>query len=202
MRKFWWRITNLWTLCNLAFVLKLHNLKEQILCLKDIARKITQNVRFAIFLPIHDPMKKSINKDILYPRHVCSVIYNYKCLCNSEYIGRTNQRLETRIDHHMPAKICGGGQCENLHRLVNTFASVIAKHLINNPICLMFLRAFFHQNQRSTFRLPSDNSWNHLDKVKAAVPLHLEELSTGSKCCLPVIYTADSFELFSPIPIF
>lgn len=68
-----------------------------------------------------------------------SDIYNYKRQCKAEYASRTNQRLETRIDEHVLAKICHG-ICDNMHKLVNTSGSSIA----DNLVCAMsFARVLF-----------------------------------------------------------
>lgn len=37
--------------------------------------------------------------------HFSSEIYNYKCQCNDEYIGRSNKRLETRIEQYVPSRL-------------------------------------------------------------------------------------------------
>lgn len=67
-----------------------------------------------------------------------SVIYNSKY--EAEYIGRTIQKLESRIEQHTPAKILHG-RCYNLHVLVNLSGPAIAEHLINNQVCAkLFIR--------------------------------------------------------------
>lgn len=50
-------------------------------------------------------------------------------------ITRINQRIETRIDQHVPAKI-HHGRCNNLLKLVNTPVTAIGEHL-NNLLCVM-----------------------------------------------------------------
>lgn len=78
----------------------------------------------------------SLCKDVLPLHLVSSVIYNYKCQCESEYIGIANQMLETRIDQHVPAKI-HHRRCDNFHKLVNTSGLVIAECLINNDFLVV-----------------------------------------------------------------
>lgn len=65
------------------------------------------------------------------PDQLSSVICNCRCQCDAEYIARTDQRLETRIDEHVLIKICQEW-CKNLHLLVHTSGSAIAEHLIKN----------------------------------------------------------------------
>lgn len=74
------------------------------------------------------PMLRSVHKDALASYHFSSIIYNFKYQC--DYISRTTQRLEKRINQHVPASI-HKGQFSNLYRCMTTFISVI-EHLINN----------------------------------------------------------------------
>ena len=41
-------------------------------------------------------------KDVLPATQKSSVIYKYKCHCDSRYVGRTSQRLQDRIKQHVP----------------------------------------------------------------------------------------------------
>ena len=41
-------------------------------------------------------------KDVLPAIQKSSVIYEYKCHCDSRYVGRTAQRLQNRIKRHVP----------------------------------------------------------------------------------------------------
>ena len=41
-------------------------------------------------------------KDVLPTTHKSSVIYEYKCYCDSRYVGRTSQRLQDCIKQHVP----------------------------------------------------------------------------------------------------
>ena len=40
--------------------------------------------------------------DVLSTTHKSSVIYEYKCQCDSRYVGRTSQRQQDRIKQHVP----------------------------------------------------------------------------------------------------
>lgn len=81
---------------------------------------------------LSQPMLGSVCKDILPTHCIISVIYNYIYQCETDYIARTNQSLETRIDKHIAAKI-HHGKCDNLHKLVNTSSSANFEHLSESP---------------------------------------------------------------------
>lgn len=97
-----------------------HN-REKSLPLLGKSLKVCSNV---IFLPIHglisQPILKFIRKNVLFsPYRVGSKVYNFKCQCDAEYIGRTGQKLKVRINQYVPAEI-RREQYENLHTLLNT----------------------------------------------------------------------------------
>ena len=47
----------------------------------------------------------SIQKDCVPTNQIISVIYEFRCKCDSGYVGRTNQRLGDRIKQHVPSNI-------------------------------------------------------------------------------------------------
>ena len=47
-------------------------------------------------------MLPASRKDVLPAIQTSSVIYEYKCHCDSRYVGRTAQRLQDRIKQHVP----------------------------------------------------------------------------------------------------
>ena len=47
-------------------------------------------------------MLSPAKKDVLPAFQKSSVIYEYKCHCDSRYVGRTSQRLQDRIKQHVP----------------------------------------------------------------------------------------------------
>ena len=51
-----------------------------------------------------------------------NVIYEFKCICSETYVGRTSQKLETRIGQHIPVWLSKGK--------VRASESAIALHLI------------------------------------------------------------------------
>lgn len=79
-------------------------------------------------------MLRLIQKEVLPPHHICSVIYYFKYQCDTDYIGRMGQRLEVSIIQHLPANI-QMLNLDNLHRCINASDSVITEHLLNNYKC-------------------------------------------------------------------
>lgn len=75
-------------------------------------------------------MLRSIWKNVQLTHHIIScVIYKFRCQWNPDSVGRTGQRLETRIDQYVPA-IIRKGKLDILHVCVNVSGSVKAEHLI------------------------------------------------------------------------
>ena len=50
-------------------------------------------------------MLPAAKKDVLPANQRSMVIYEYVCHCDSRYVGRTTQRLQERIKHHVPKAI-------------------------------------------------------------------------------------------------
>lgn len=63
-------------------------------------------------------------------------IYKFKCRCDTMYIGRTNQRLETQITQHVPAYLGSSSESRDLRtpQAVHDFS--IGQHLLDNPDCV------------------------------------------------------------------
>ena len=82
------------------------------------------------------PMLKTATKDVLPTNRQSSVLYRFKCSCDSAYIGKTSRRLQDRINEHVPAnvrKIISQTLSIPTRKLVHS--SAIAEHLLNNPGC-------------------------------------------------------------------
>ena len=47
-------------------------------------------------------------KDVLPALHQSNIVYQFLCLCDSRYVGRTSQRLQQRIKQHVPKSILQG----------------------------------------------------------------------------------------------
>ena len=84
-------------------------------------------------------------KDVLslphHTQHSSSLIHSFRCVCGLQYIGRTNQSLDSRIKQHVPTKIRQGNDFAD--RINNTYESSIAEHLINNRNCVLSYSADF-----------------------------------------------------------
>lgn len=61
--------------------------------------------------------------------YITSVIYQFRCQCDVDYVGRMSQSLEAQINQDIPANICKR-KVNNLQMYVSVLVSVIAKHLI------------------------------------------------------------------------
>ena len=68
------------------------------------------------------------------PPHINSVIYKYTCSCDSDYVGRTFNRLDLHIRQHLPARILNLRLIRG--QLANTSGSSIAEHMINSRECV------------------------------------------------------------------
>lgn len=64
-----------------------------------------------------------------------SVIYQFKYECNTNYMGRTNFWLSTRITQDMPAYIRHGGDSNSNRLTPSVCESAIERHLIKNTGC-------------------------------------------------------------------
>ena len=71
------------------------------------------------------------------PTHQCSnLIYLFKCRCDKQYVGKTIQRLETRIGQHIPAWLTKPKTSTNDDDEQPKVTSAIGEHLLNNTKCL------------------------------------------------------------------
>ena len=80
------------------------------------------------------PMLPASTKDVLPSHEQSNLIYLFKCSCDSTYVGRTHQRLNTRIRQHIPVWF------EKALKSPKPFpktipSSSIAEHLGNNVEC-------------------------------------------------------------------
>ena len=64
------------------------------------------------------------------------IIYEYKCLCDQRYVGRTEQRLVDRVSQHVPSSIRNRERKRNTVKLdAEKQQSSIARHLCNSKTC-------------------------------------------------------------------
>ena len=85
-------------------------------------------------------------KDVLPIQMKSNIVYKFTCHCNKWYIGRTSQRLTSRIKEHVPKCVrsavdnpVNGTQTITALTLAQARAkekSSIAEHLLNNLDCL------------------------------------------------------------------
>ena len=88
------------------------------------------------------------NKDVLPALQKSNMIYQFSCHCDSQYAGRTSQKLQNSIKQHVPKSIrsCSSSQkcllsaqrCKSSTQ-TNTQSlasdSAIGRHLLQNPTC-------------------------------------------------------------------
>ena len=67
-----------------------------------------------------------VHKDVLPATSRSHVIYNYKCCCEMQYVGKTTQVFSKRIKQHIPVKLISG---KVRSRHIERCDSAITKHL-------------------------------------------------------------------------
>ena len=105
-------------------------------------------------------------KDVAPTFHQSNIVYQFLCHCDSQYVGRTSQRLQHRIKQHVPKTILQEHISQDRSTLARsckpiksfkaeTSFSAIGQHLLQNPTCarkyndnkfsiLARCRTFFH----------------------------------------------------------
>ena len=97
------------------------------------------------------PQMQAASKDKLPITMNSNVIYKFTCQCGDWYIGRTSQRLQTRINQHVTKKLQrtfatkSAAERRNIASQYSNDGSAIAKHLLNSPDC-----ASAYRNDRFT----------------------------------------------------
>ena len=103
--------------------------------LKQRVQHAAQSVYWSVAVKVcftSKPMFRSSHKDCL-PSHLLSnVIYHFQCPCGSGYVGKTTQRLETRIQQHVPASLINPRN----NKQPACSDSSIGRHLLSNRECL------------------------------------------------------------------
>ena len=85
-------------------------------------------------------------KDVLPTFHQSNIVYQFRCHCDSRYVGRTSQRLQQRIKQHVPKTILQkhisqhrstlARSCKPIRSFkTETSFSAIGQHLLQNPTC-------------------------------------------------------------------
>ena len=90
------------------------------------------------------------NNDILPTLEKSNVIYQFLCLCNSQYVGRKNPLLSFP-ERTVPARLCKSSIQNNTQSLASD--SAIGLHLLQKPACSLqyddsrfFFFSSFHQS--------------------------------------------------------
>ena len=79
------------------------------------------------------PMLPSSCKDKIPTQQQSNIIYLFSCRCGSRYVGKTTQRLETRVKQHVPASLLKP-VTEPWPKKSST--SAIGQHLLSKVECL------------------------------------------------------------------
>lgn len=85
-------------------------------------------------------------KDVLPTCYQSNIIYEFVCHCDSRYVGRTSQRLQQRINQHIPKSVINKQNFQNRMKLARSCKptkspqpeisfSAIGQHLLENPSC-------------------------------------------------------------------
>ena len=116
-------------------------------------------------------MKPVARKDVLPTAQKSSVIYEYKCHCDSRYVGRTSQWLQDRIKQYVlqwlrqqltrprrsqPHRLCKRNDTKP------DFDSAIGQHLLENDQC-----ALTYDNKRFSILATAHSSF-HLNLLEDA----------------------------------
>jgi hypothetical protein len=89
------------------------------------------------------------------------IVYQFKCLCEERYVGRTEQRLMERVIQHVPSGIRNPSRGKGLPD-ANRQRSAIAKHLCESKAC----REAYHESWFSV--LDTARSSFHLSTLEAS----------------------------------
>ena len=95
----------------------------------------------------------AIHKDVLPTFQQNNLVYEYACHCDSQYVGRTPQRLKDRIRQHMPQSITNRideqkePECQG--KSVNSIPhcdSTIRNYLLHNQKCASHYKDNYYDN--------------------------------------------------------
>ena len=102
--------------------------------LKSRVEKTFNSVRLKVVFKTQR-LHQGLPKDSSPTTDKNNVIYNFKCHCNSEYVGRTSKRFHQRRDEHVPPKIRKWMLDPTSRKPQATYFTAIGDHLIQNPQC-------------------------------------------------------------------
>jgi hypothetical protein len=101
--------------------------------LNRVVHQTFDSVRLRVIYQTNKPLS-GICKDVTPIHERNNTIYYFKCHCDSEYIGRTSQRLHRRRDEHVPNNIREWINGTKSKPKANYFTA-IGSHLLDNPTC-------------------------------------------------------------------
>ena len=115
-------------------------------------------------------MLPASGKDVLPAIQKSSIIYEYKCHCDSRYVGRTAQRLQDRIKQHVPkwlrqhitSQRVQPNRASKRKQSAPECDSAIGQHLLENDQCAA------NCNDDQFFILDIARSLFHLSLLKAS----------------------------------
>ena len=104
--------------------------------------KCYQSIRLRTIFNTRTLMKSHV-KDVSPTLQQSNVVYKFSCRCGNLYVGRTSNRLQARINQHVPVnlrkRICDGPVSTNTRgqKAKRTYkgSSAIGQHLVENPEC-------------------------------------------------------------------
>ena len=119
-------------------------------------------------------MLPTVRKDVVPTKQKSMVVYQYVCRCDCRYVGRTSQRLQDRIKHHIPKAIRNRNQPDrDLFQSNLTSTSAIEQHLLKNEKCA----SYYDDNQFSI--LAKGRTLFHLSILEAT----LIKMFKSELCC-------------------
>ena len=100
--------------------------------LVEIVRKSYPTVKTSVIF-FHQSQPFPIkNRDL---QKASNIIYKFTCGCGSSYVGKTTQRLKTRIRQHVPVALRRNLGKTTRSKLTEKQQSAVGKHLLDNPGC-------------------------------------------------------------------
>ena len=91
------------------------------------------SVRLRVVYQTKKPIS-GIRKDVSPIHEKNNIIYNFKCHCDSEYVGRTSRRFHQRINDHVPRNI-RDWIAGNRRKPRADYFTAIGNHLLHNADC-------------------------------------------------------------------
>ena len=126
----------------------------------------------------------AVHKNVLPSLQQSMVVYQCVCRCDCRYVGRTSQRLQDRINQHIPrcirsdkrpTKNLPNRECKITTNTCVYCDSVIGQHLLENEECAK------HFNDVQFSILATAISWFHLSVLEAIYTNSLQPILCHQK---------------------